>query len=210
MLGPEPPERLLRAFSRHRDARSLDRYSKLRATRDATARTPARTGPWLVPRAPSPDDAEANTAEVPRASARHWWSRAGSNRHRRARPRKPPAEPPSEVGHAVAGRPPPGRAVRLAAPPIRVVAAPLGRMQTDPLDIEERIDPRPVGRPHLGEPEVGEVPVLDVVRDLLAGGLHQLEDEDRPRQPFRRRAADGLGLPRGRGAHPRRPRRSRS
>jgi hypothetical protein len=37
-LGQAPPKRVLRDFSRHRDARSLDHYSKPRATRGAIVR----------------------------------------------------------------------------------------------------------------------------------------------------------------------------
>jgi len=63
MLGQELPERVLRDFSRHRDARSLDRYSKPRATRGAIVR--AFPGPRVVPGATSAAGAEANTAESP-------------------------------------------------------------------------------------------------------------------------------------------------
>jgi hypothetical protein len=52
-LGEALPERVLRDFSRHRDAGSLDRYSKPRATRGAVVRAPSS--------APSsPQDAEPN------------------------------------------------------------------------------------------------------------------------------------------------------
>ena len=37
-LGQELPERVLREFSRHRDARSLEHYSKPRATPEAIVR----------------------------------------------------------------------------------------------------------------------------------------------------------------------------
>jgi integrase len=47
MLGQTLPERVLRDFSRHRDARSLDRYSKPRATRGAIVR--AFPGPSVAP-----------------------------------------------------------------------------------------------------------------------------------------------------------------
>jgi integrase len=45
-LGRALPERVLRDFSRHRDARSLDRYSKPRATRSAIVRA---FGPPVAP-----------------------------------------------------------------------------------------------------------------------------------------------------------------
>lgn len=53
-LGSVLPERVLRDFSRHRDARSLDRYSKPRATRAAIVRAlpvaaAAGSGPSVVP-----------------------------------------------------------------------------------------------------------------------------------------------------------------
>jgi len=47
MLGQSLPERVLRDFSRHRDAWSLDRYSKPRATRGVIVRT--FPGPSAVP-----------------------------------------------------------------------------------------------------------------------------------------------------------------
>jgi len=47
MLGQSLPERVLRDFSRHRDAWSLDRYSKPRATRGVIVR--AFPGPSAVP-----------------------------------------------------------------------------------------------------------------------------------------------------------------
>ena len=57
-LGEALPERVLRDFSRHRDARSLDRYSKARATRRAIVRA---FGLSVVPRAPSAASTEPTT-----------------------------------------------------------------------------------------------------------------------------------------------------
>ena len=57
------PERVLRDFSRHRDARSLDRYSKPRATRRAIVRA---FGPSLGPGAQSAATTEPTSDEVPR------------------------------------------------------------------------------------------------------------------------------------------------
>jgi hypothetical protein len=54
-------ERVLRAFSRHKDSRSLDHYSKPRATRGALVR--AFRGPCVVPGAPTAEVAEANSAD---------------------------------------------------------------------------------------------------------------------------------------------------
>jgi len=60
-LGQTLPERVLRAFSRHKDSRSLDHYSKPRATRGALVR--AFRGPCVVPGAPTAEVAEANSAD---------------------------------------------------------------------------------------------------------------------------------------------------
>ncbi|RIL04953.1 MAG: hypothetical protein DCC71_12115 [Proteobacteria bacterium] len=66
-LGEALPERVLQDFSRHRDARSLDRYSKPRAKRGAIVRAlPGRErpgGPCLVPAATSAQDAEPNSSD---------------------------------------------------------------------------------------------------------------------------------------------------
>jgi hypothetical protein len=64
MLGQELPERVLRDFSRHRDSRSLDRYSKPRATRGLIGR--AFPGPSLVPGPHQPNKTEPRSTEVPR------------------------------------------------------------------------------------------------------------------------------------------------
>lgn len=62
MLGQTLPERVLRDFSRHRDARSLDRYSKPRATRGAIVRA---FGPSVVPGAQPAASTEPTRTEVP-------------------------------------------------------------------------------------------------------------------------------------------------
>jgi len=63
-LGQALPERVLRDFSRHRDARSLDRYSKPRATRGALVRAfPAAAGPSPVPGATRAEDAKPKSVE---------------------------------------------------------------------------------------------------------------------------------------------------
>jgi hypothetical protein len=60
-LGQALAARVLRDFSRHRDARSLDRYSKPRATRGAIVR--AFPGPCVVPGATSAANAEPNSSD---------------------------------------------------------------------------------------------------------------------------------------------------
>ena len=50
------------ALGEHRDSRSLDRYSKPRATRGALVR--AFPGPCVVPGAPSAEVTELNTADI--------------------------------------------------------------------------------------------------------------------------------------------------
>jgi hypothetical protein len=62
VMGQTLPERVLRDFSRHQDSRSLDRYSKPRATRGALVR--AFPGPCVVPGAPSATTTEPNTADI--------------------------------------------------------------------------------------------------------------------------------------------------
>jgi hypothetical protein len=62
MLGQELPERVLRDFSRHRDARSLDRYSKPRATRRAIVRA---FGPSIASGVQMAASTEPTSAEVP-------------------------------------------------------------------------------------------------------------------------------------------------
>jgi integrase len=67
MLGQTLPERVLRDFSRHRDARSLDRYSKPRATRGAIVRAfPAASSHAPVPGPLPPNHAEPGSSEAPR------------------------------------------------------------------------------------------------------------------------------------------------
>lgn len=70
-LGQELPERVLRDFSRHRDARSLDRYSKPRATRGAVVRALSQAaqrpaGPSPVHQPTSSEDVEPDSTDVPR------------------------------------------------------------------------------------------------------------------------------------------------
>jgi len=65
-LGQALPERVVRDFSRHRDARSLDRYSKPRATRGALVRVfPGAGGPCPVPGPGSAEDAKPKSVERP-------------------------------------------------------------------------------------------------------------------------------------------------
>src|SRR5262245_26136367 len=60
-FGQTLPERVLRDFSRHKDSRSLDRYSKPRATRGALVR--AFPGPCVVPAADGARTADANSSD---------------------------------------------------------------------------------------------------------------------------------------------------
>jgi hypothetical protein len=65
-LGERLPERVLRDFSRHRDARSLDRYSKPRATRGLLVSAlprPAGPGPSPVHPPEKAEPAKPNTAD---------------------------------------------------------------------------------------------------------------------------------------------------
>jgi hypothetical protein len=67
-LGVRLPERVLRDFSRHRDARSLDRYSKPRATRGLiVSALPRASGPSPVHPPEKAEPAEANNRDVSRA-----------------------------------------------------------------------------------------------------------------------------------------------
>ncbi len=69
-LGAVLPERMLRAFSRHRDGRSLGRYSKPRPTRAVMIKAlpPRRSrpqadpgGPWVDPGGKSPEETPLDT-----------------------------------------------------------------------------------------------------------------------------------------------------
>jgi len=58
-LGSTLPDRMLQAFSRHRDWRSLSRYAKPRPTADAITR--ALRGPWLDPDRDTAEETDATT-----------------------------------------------------------------------------------------------------------------------------------------------------